>query len=244
MSDFIFGGSKITADSDCSHDPAARQWHGNTPRGDGSQPFARPLPGDGSQPFSRPLGDESSGAYAGTTVSLKKTRWPLILILLGGVAALSAGIGVYVSKPNGRPSSQQVASPEDKGTTVQLPSQPSETKPVEPKPAETVAAPVVDPSAKQDVKIEAPTSATPDPKNVDAKAVATKPEVKKTGTTRLAKSGTSKSAKTATPKTDAKATKAAAGSTQIDPNAAPTKEPDKKAPPCDPFGSMHGCTSK
>src|SRR5262245_47669702 len=70
-------------------DPAGRPWHPQTPRGDASQPFARPLqPNDGSQPFARPLADEDSASYAGPTVStLKKSRWPMVLLFLGTFAA-------------------------------------------------------------------------------------------------------------------------------------------------------------
>jgi eukaryotic-like serine/threonine-protein kinase len=212
-------------------DPAARAWHGTTPRGDGSQPFARPISdasqpfarNDGSQPFVRPLGDESAAGYAGATVvKLKKSRLPLILILLAGIAAAGVGVGFYVSnREEPAPVAQQ--QPAD---TVELPTTPTvvETK------TDTPAPPATD--IKEDI---APTAVPP---------TEVKVEPKKTGTAKVAKSGATKTGTAKSTKPDGKTQKTSAGSGE--PAAEPKKEPAAQTPekPCNPFASMHGCPSK
>src|SRR4051812_28634432 len=100
-------GEPAAAPGNAESDPAARRWHGQTPRGDQSQPFARPLPNDGSQPFAQPLPDERSGAAALSTTTqqtAKKKRWPLVmlaLLTLGGV-----GIGLALALKSDEPAAK------------------------------------------------------------------------------------------------------------------------------------------
>ena len=194
--------------------PAAQPWHGSTPRGDGSQPFARPV-GDASQPFVRPLSDDSVG-YVGTTLSTRKSRVPLLLVLLGCLGAAGAGFAVWSAKEDTKPATtQQVA--DDKPTPMKVEAPP---------PVPEAAPPVV--PAKADVA-PAATDA------VDVKpATEPKPAAKKgTAAKQPAKKGTAKKSN-------------AGGSELLDPNAeAPAKTIDKPpAKPCNPFDSMHGCPSK
>ena len=45
--------------------PGAQPWHGSTPNGEGSQPFARPIP------------DDNATAHVRTTFSTKKSKLPI-----------------------------------------------------------------------------------------------------------------------------------------------------------------------
>jgi eukaryotic-like serine/threonine-protein kinase len=213
-------------------DPSARAWHGSTPRGDGSQPFARPLgdasqpfarPTDGSQPFARPLGDDSSTGYAGPTVSIKKSRLPLILIMIAGLAAAGIGAGFYYGKSNQTPPVAQQEEP---------------SEPVQPPPTAPVAAP-----AKVDTPaIAADSPVTDDVKSADVKPIDVKAETKSEPkkNAKLVKNAKSGSAKT---KPDVKTPKAGSAA---DPSAEPKKDPATATPekPCNPFASMHGCPTK
>jgi serine/threonine-protein kinase len=75
-------------------DPAARPWHGPTPRGDASQPFARPLP------------DEN---VSQSTVSTKRSKWPLVLIFLFAAAATACCVGFLLAKHDKQVAKQSVA---------------------------------------------------------------------------------------------------------------------------------------
>jgi serine/threonine-protein kinase len=153
-------------------DPQARPWHGSTPRGDGSQPFAQPLP------------DDKPASVAGPTFSTtKKSRWPLVLLVLL-VATGAVAAGVYVAQRDGTPVANQVAPSDDKGTTVQL--------------KETAPAAVVEP--KPTVIDKAPPSTEPAPPIVEPTpgegSAAPKSEAKKPAT----KTGTAKATKKWEPK--------------------------------------------
>jgi len=71
-------------------DPHAQPWAAK------SDPYAQPLPStpEGSTPFARPIDDDTSGA-AGTTLSVRRSRWPLVLLLLGCLGAATAGYFVW-----------------------------------------------------------------------------------------------------------------------------------------------------
>jgi eukaryotic-like serine/threonine-protein kinase len=209
-------------------EPSRPGWHGPTPRGDGSQPFARPI-GDGSQPFSRndasqpfarPMSDDSSAGYAGSTVSVKKSRLPLVLIMGAGIAAAAIGLGFYYANQDPAPVTQAHES-----ETVQLQTTPP-----------AVVAPVEEPTKPPTADTETKPDVITDVKPEDVKVEPKKVDIKKVG-----KTGTGKTGK----KTDPKTVKAGAGSATIVPATEPKKEPDKPpAKPCNPFESMHGCPSK
>jgi hypothetical protein len=131
-------------------DPAARPWQGSAPRGDGSQPFAQPLPDN-----------KPTTTMAGLTVSTaKKSRWPLVLLVLLFAIGAVAG-GVYVAQRESVPVAKQTPS-DDKGTTGQLEER-------APPPTETKS-PVAEPTPTAPPVVEA----TP-----PTAAVETTPEVKK-----------------------------------------------------------------
>ncbi|HEX5064089.1 MAG TPA: serine/threonine-protein kinase [Kofleriaceae bacterium] len=242
-------------------DPAAAPWHGGTPRGDGSQPFARPI-NEASQPFARPLADDPSAGFAGPTVSTKKSRAPLIILMLALLAAAGVGIGFYATSGDTPVAQKQQTPDENKVEATQtMPVTPAETKTGETQPAvidtkaaDTTGTNAVDTKATDTnaTDTNATDTKATDTKAVEAKAsdakVETKAEIKKTGTTKTgtAKTGTAKTgtAKTGTAKTDVKKT----GTNAAGETAGETKEikPEKKEPekPCNPFASMHGCPAK
>jgi hypothetical protein len=232
--------------------PSAQPWHGATPSGDASQPFARPI-NDGSQPYPRVASDESSQGYVGTTLSTRKRRWPLLLILLAGLAAGGAAIALAMSGGHDAPATTQAA--EDTGDTVELKAEPvapaptqtasdpapAKAEPSEPGPTQTASEPA-QPTAVPGDRGDATPSDEPthDPKKVivdtksnpraDKKAVATK-------------RGTSRPVKTV--KTDRTQKAGANASSLIDPNGDATKDANKPAEKrCDVWNSMHGCASK
>jgi len=224
-------------------DPAANPWHGGSPRGDGSQPFARPF-NEASQPFARPIADEASARFAGPTVSTKKSRWPLILILIAGLTAAGVGVGFYATGGD-TPVAQDQAPPDDNKVELEAttPVQPAETKPGETQPTDTKAA---DTASTNPVDTRATDTEAVEVKASDAK-VGTKAEIKKTGTakTGTTKTGTAKTgtAKTGTAKTEIKKTNP---DNSLGDPATETKPGEKKGPekPCNPFASMHGCPAK
>jgi eukaryotic-like serine/threonine-protein kinase len=212
-------------------DPSARAWHGSTPRGDGSQPFARPV-GDASQPFARPLSDDVSTGYAGPTLtSLKKSRTPLILIMLAGVTAAAVGLGFYFANQK---EPRLVGQQEQASETVQLK---QETPAVV---APAVVAPIAQPTETNAI-VEAPaaTDTKPDEK-APADAKATKADPKKLGSAKQTKSGTGKTGAAKATKPDPKK----AGSATVAPPPEIKKEPPPPEKPCNPFEAMHGCPSK
>lgn len=120
-------------------DPAARPWHGQTPRGDGSQPFARPLPEE---------------VVSQSTVSTKKSKWPLILIFLFAVAATAGGIGFMVAnQKSDKPAPKQNEAKIELPTKVETPLPTPPPAPVEVK----VETPVETPA---ETPVEAPKPAT------------------------------------------------------------------------------------
>jgi serine/threonine-protein kinase len=227
-------------------DPAARAWHGSTPRGDGSQPFARALPqGEASQPFARPLADDVAAVPAGLTVStvktLKKRRWPLVLLLLTIVGGAGTYM-LYAKKPADAP--REAAAQEQPPTPpVKLEEQPA------PGPAPTEPAKVLDTAAPASPVgsegVEAVKAAdTKADLKADARAAAgeTKPEIKKANPknqrTGTQKTGTQKT----TQKTNTQKNGAAGSAETVETKKEPVEKTIEK--PCNPFASMHGCNPK
>ncbi len=204
-------------------DPNARPWHGSTPRGDGSQPFARPI-SDASQPFPRPASEEQSAGYAGTTVSTaRKSRLPLLLILLAGVTAAGVGVGFYVTSNETKPVAAQPPADE--------PDQKVLLQPVAPATPPKVETPAVETPAVTDQKTP------PVETKIEAKPAT---DTKKTGTTKLTKTGTQRAGaqKATTQKTVKPAADDASAEQKKD------EKPAEQKAPCNPFASMHGCPTK
>jgi serine/threonine-protein kinase len=214
-------------------DPSARPWHGSTPRGDASQPFARALTGEASQPFAQPLPvDDPSGGFA-TTLSQPETlhrhrsrRWPVMLLL----AFIVAGAGVAA-----------IIAQQDDPAPAAAATQPSEPQTLdeEPAPAAIVAPPVDVPAPPEGSAAPAAAEIKPQPAKtgtkVDTRAAIGDKTDRKTGQKNTKKTG---------PKTDKTTQKT--GSQKSAGSAADTpevkKEPDKTLEkPCNPFASMHGC---
>jgi serine/threonine-protein kinase len=155
-------------------DPAARPWHGHTPRGDASQPFARPLP------------DE---AVSQSTVSTKKSKWPLILILLFATLATAGVVGfVVANQASNKPAPKENEAKIELPTTKVEAPPPTPTAPVPtPPPVEVkdetpVETPVVETKATKSTKKTGGTKSTKtkavkevEPPPVETKPVETKP---------------------------------------------------------------------
>jgi len=218
-------------------DPQGRPWHGQTPRGDASQPFARPLPGDHqsqSQPFAKPLPDDPSAGVASSTVNTRKSRWPIVIIALLALTGGAIALGVSMSSDK---ETQANVEPQQAPDTTTNMGTGSDTKAdtTDTKAATDTAVPTV-----TDTKTGSDTKTGTD-------LTGTKTGTGKTGTkTGTGKTGTGKTGtgKTGTGKSDTKqTTKTGAGS--ADPAATTTTTTDHKVetkPICDPFSSMHSCS--
>ncbi len=235
-------------------DPAAQPWnpgqawHGSTPRGDGSQPFARPVD-DPSQPFARPRADEGSVDTGSTVFTRKKSRVPLILVLLGLLAAGGVVLGMALSPDDDLPAAGEAVA-DDNAAPIKLEEHaaPVVAEPVPANPPTTntatdrgSAAPheTAEGAAAAPSETEAAQASATDA-NEDGKS---DPKTEKTGPRGAKKAGTAKTgSKPSVKPRGGKAQKASANG-GLDPNA-DHKPPEKPAPKCNPFDSMHGCTSK
>jgi serine/threonine-protein kinase len=114
--------------------------------------------GAGSQPFARPLADE---AISQSTVSTKKSKWPLVLIFLFAAVATAGGVGFMLASQK-----SDKAAAKANEAKVELPTK-IETPPPTPPPATPPPTPV-------EVKAETPVVETP------KTPVATKKKITKT----------------------------------------------------------------
>src|SRR5690606_30150155 len=93
--------------------PNAQPWVGQAPRADGSAPFARPVV-DRSQGYALPgAREDSSAGYGGATQSVKKSRVPLILVLVGLLAAGAVGIAMWLGGSDEAPTTPALADDHD-----------------------------------------------------------------------------------------------------------------------------------
>ncbi len=216
--------------------PAAQPWPGSAPRGDASQPFAHAI-GDGSQPFPRAAADEGSSGFPATTMtSRKKSRLPLLLILLGGLAAAGGAFALTMSRSTTAPATSQAV--DEAESAVELEAVPA------PAPQPQPAPPIVQDEAPAPTETPAPTqtptpSETPTPKKVIADTHS-EPRPRKNGSTK--KAGTRTTARPT--KSDRAQKTSTGGSSLIDPNGDPADPAKPAAKACNPFASMHGCPTK